>query len=119
MGRNGDVLVTQPFWALLDVGLKSALKELHGWTVLLANDGNLAALGERWRGSAVGGVDDVVVILASERFGSGVIDDGRLLHGCGGGAGELAFLKQVEGGGGTPLGSLSWHAPGCRGPHWK
>ncbi|WP_017200138.1 ROK family protein [Arthrobacter sp. M2012083] len=100
VGRDGDVLVTQPFWALLDVGLKSALKDLHGWTVLLANDGNLAALGERWRGSAVG-VDDVVVILASERFGSGVIDDGRLLHGCGGGAGELAFLKQVEGVGDT------------------
>ncbi|MFB9857023.1 ROK family protein [Paenarthrobacter aurescens] len=100
VGRNGDVLATQPFWALLDVGLKSALKDLRGWTVLLANDGNLAALGERWRGSAVG-VDDVVVILASERFGSGVIDDGRLLHGCGGAAGELAFLKQVEGVGDT------------------
>ncbi|MEV8183950.1 ROK family protein [Specibacter sp. NPDC078692] len=117
VGRNGDVLVTQPFWALLDVGLKSALKDLHGWTVLLANDGNLAALGERWRGSAVG-VDDVVVILASERFGSGVIDDGRLLHGCGGGAGELAFLKQVEGVGdtfGIALMARTWAAEALAG----
>lgn len=117
VGRNGDVLVTQPFWALLDVGLKSALKDLHGWTVLLANDGNLAALGERWRGSAVG-VDDVVVILASERFGSGVIDDGRLLHGCGGGAGELAFLKQVEGVGdtfGIALMARAWAAEALAG----
>ena len=117
VGRNGDVLVTQPFWALLDVGLKSALKDLHGWTVLLANDGNLAALGERWRGSAVG-VDDVVVILASERFGSGVIDDGRLLHGCGGGAGELAFLKQVEGVGdtfGIALMARTWAAEALTG----
>jgi predicted NBD/HSP70 family sugar kinase len=46
-------------------------------------------------------VDDVVVILASERFGSGVIDGGRLLHGSGGGAGELAFLDMVEGVGDT------------------
>jgi predicted NBD/HSP70 family sugar kinase len=46
-------------------------------------------------------VDDVVVILASERLGSGVIDGGRLLHGRGGGAGELAFLELVEGVGDT------------------
>jgi predicted NBD/HSP70 family sugar kinase len=46
-------------------------------------------------------VDDVVVILASERLGSGVIDGGRLLHGRGGGAGELAFLDMVEGVGDT------------------
>ena len=98
--RNGDVLVTQHFWGLFDVGLKAALQELHGWTVLLENDANLAALGDRWRGAAAG-VDDVVVILASERLGSGVIDGGRLLHGRGGGAGELAFLDMVEGVGDT------------------
>jgi predicted NBD/HSP70 family sugar kinase/predicted transcriptional regulator len=98
--RNGDVLVTQHFWGLFDVGLKAALQELHGWTVLLENDANLAALGDRWRGAAAG-VDDVVVILASERLGSGVIDGGRLLHGQGGGAGELAFLDMVEGVGDT------------------
>jgi predicted NBD/HSP70 family sugar kinase len=98
--RNGEVLVTQPFWGLFDVGLKAALRDLRGWTVLLENDANLAALGDRWRGAAAG-VDDVVVILASERLGSGVIDGGRLLHGSGGGAGELAFLDMVEGVGDT------------------
>ncbi|HEY9355232.1 MAG TPA: ROK family transcriptional regulator [Arthrobacter sp.] len=98
--RNGDVLVTQHFWGLFDVGLKSALRDRRGWTVLLENDANLAALGDRWRGAAAG-VDDVVVILASERLGSGVIDGGRLLHGRGGGAGELAFLDMVEGVGDT------------------
>lgn len=98
--RHGDVLVTQHFWGLFDVGLKSALRDRRGWTVLLENDANLAALGDRWRGAAAG-VDDVVVILASERLGSGVIDGGRLLHGRGGGAGELAFLDMVEGVGDT------------------
>jgi predicted NBD/HSP70 family sugar kinase/predicted transcriptional regulator len=98
--RNGVVLVTQHFWGLFDVGLKSALRDRRGWTVLLENDANLAALGDRWRGAAAG-VDDVVVILASERLGSGVIDGGRLLHGRGGGAGELAFLDMVEGVGDT------------------
>lgn len=103
--RNGDVLVTQSFWGMFDVGLRSALTELHGWNVLLENDANLAALGERWRGSAVG-IDDVVVILASERFGSGVIEDGRLLRGSGGGFGEMAYLDLVEGVG-DPFGIAS------------
>lgn len=98
--RNGEVLVTQHFWGLFDVGLKAALRVRRGWTVLLENDANLAALGDRWRGAAAG-VDDVVVILASERLGSGMIDGGRLLHGRGGGAGELAFLDMLEGVGDT------------------
>lgn len=103
--RKGDVLVTQSFWGKFDVGLRSALTDLHGWNVLLENDANLAALGERWRGSAVG-IDDVVVILASERFGSGVIEDGRLLRGSGGGFGEMAYLDLVEGVG-DPFGIAS------------
>ncbi|SEP56248.1 ROK family protein [Arthrobacter sp. OV608] len=98
--RNGDVLAAQHFWGLFDVGLKSALRDRHGWTVLLENDANLAALGERWQGAAAG-IDDVVVILASERFGAGVVDGGRLLHGSRGGAGELAFLEHVQGVGDT------------------
>ncbi|KRE65212.1 ROK family transcriptional regulator [Arthrobacter sp. Soil736] len=98
--RKGNVLAAQHFWGLFNVGLKAALQELRGWTVLLENDANLAALGERWRGAAEG-VDDVVVILASERVGAGVLDDGRLLHGIGGGAGELAFLDMVDGVGDT------------------
>lgn len=98
--RNGAVLATQEFWGLFDVGLPAALKERHGWTVLLENDANLAALGDRWRGAAAG-ADDVVVILASERLGSGVIEGGRLLHGSRGSAGELAFLNLVEGVGDT------------------
>ncbi|MFJ6078992.1 ROK family protein [Pseudarthrobacter sp. NPDC092419] len=98
--RHGNVLATQEFWGLFDIGLKTALQERRGWTVLLENDANLAALGERWRGTAAG-VDDVVVILASERLGSGVLEGGRLVHGSRGSAGELAYLDLVEGVGDT------------------
>jgi predicted NBD/HSP70 family sugar kinase len=94
--RDGNVLSAQHFWSLFDVGLRSALKDLHGWPVLLENDANLAALGERWRGSGTG-VDDLVVLLASERLGAGVLESGRLLHGRGGGAGEMGFLDMLEG----------------------
>jgi predicted NBD/HSP70 family sugar kinase len=98
--RHGDVVAAQEFWGLFDIDLRTALKELRGWTVLLENDANLAALGDRWLGAAAG-VDDVVVILASERLGSGVVDGGRLVHGSRGSAGELAYLGLVEGVGDT------------------
>lgn len=115
--RDGNVLASQHFWELFDVGLKTALNSLHGWVVQLENDANLAALGERWRGSGVG-VDDLVVILSSERFGSGVVESGRLLHGSSGGAGEMAYLTIVEGVGTTDgIASLarSWAAEALAG----
>ena len=112
--RDGNVLVTQHFWSLFDVGLRSAFKELHGWTVLLENDANLAALGERWRGSGAG-VDDLVVLLAGERLGAGVMESGRLLHGRDGAAGEMGYLDLVEGVGSSDgIASLArqWSAAG-------
>jgi predicted NBD/HSP70 family sugar kinase len=98
--RHGEVVATQKFWGLFDLGLRPALKQNRGWTVLLENDANLAALGDRWQGAAAG-VDDVVVILASERLGSGIVEGGRLVHGTRGSAGELAYLNLVEGVGDT------------------
>jgi predicted NBD/HSP70 family sugar kinase len=98
--REGNILVDDEFWRRFDAGLTSRLTELHGWPVLLENDANLAALGEHWRGEARE-VDDLVVLLAGERFGSGLMDSGRLLHGSRGGAGEMVYLKLVEGVGDT------------------
>ncbi|UUL77547.1 ROK family protein [Pseudarthrobacter sp. Fe7] len=98
--RHGEVVATQEFWGLFDLGLRPALMQARGWTVLLENDANLAALGDRWKGAAAG-IDDVVVILASERLGSGIVEGGRLVHGTRGSAGELAYLDLVEGVGDT------------------
>ncbi|MFF0271413.1 ROK family protein [Kribbella sp. NPDC004536] len=98
--RDGNLLVDDEFWRRFDSGLSSRLTELHGWPVLLENDANLATLGEHWRGEARN-VDDLVVLLAGERFGSGLMDSGRLLHGSRGGAGEMVFLKLIEGVGDT------------------
>jgi predicted NBD/HSP70 family sugar kinase len=67
----------------------------HGWAVLLENDANLAALGERWRGVAAG-VDDLVVMVADERLGSGLFLGGRPIRGHAGGAGELRILEQID-----------------------
>lgn len=67
-----------------------------GGPVLLANDANLAVLGERWRGQARG-IDNVIALLCSERLGAGVVNDGRLVLGRDGAAGEMYFLDHVAG----------------------
>ena len=98
--RDGNILVDDEFWRRFDAGLAKRLTDLHGWPVLLENDANLAALGEHWLG--VGrNVGDLAVLLAGARFGSGLMDSGRLLHGSRGGAGEMVYLKLVEGVGDT------------------
>jgi predicted NBD/HSP70 family sugar kinase len=66
-----------------------------GWPVVLENDANLAALGERWRGVAAG-VDDLVVMVADERLGSGLFLGGRPVRGHAGGAGELRVLELIH-----------------------
>jgi predicted NBD/HSP70 family sugar kinase len=67
----------------------------YRWPVLVENDANLAAWGERWRGVAAG-VDDLVVMVADERLGSGLFLGGRPVRGHAGGAGELRFLELIE-----------------------
>lgn len=94
--RKGHVAEGSDFWEMFDVGLVAALLERHGWHVLLENDANLAALAEQWLGAAKG-FDDVAVLLAGERLGAGLIESGRLLRGRNGAAGELAFLRLVDG----------------------
>jgi predicted NBD/HSP70 family sugar kinase len=76
--------------------LRAAVDDGFGGPVIVENDANLAVLAERWDGPAAG-VDDVVVVLAGERFGSGVFLGGRLIRGAGGSAGELELLKLVDG----------------------
>jgi predicted NBD/HSP70 family sugar kinase len=66
-----------------------------GWPVLVENDANLAAWGERWRGIAAG-IDDLVVMVADERLGAGLFLGGRPIRGHAGGAGELRFFELIE-----------------------
>lgn len=85
-----------PFWDLMNPGIGSHLQDRHGWTTLVDNDANLAAMAEDWRGHGAGARCHVT-LLAGERFGAGVVDDGRLLRGAHGGVGEMRYLDLVEG----------------------
>lgn len=93
---DGTVAPEQEAAELFDLGLTEAFSEVRGWPLLVENDAKLAALAERWRGVGAG-EDNLAVILAGERLGSGIIENGRLLHGARGGTGAMGGLELVEG----------------------
>lgn len=66
-----------------------------GWTVLVENDANLAALAELRQGAAQD-AQHLVAILAGERLGAGIMVDRRLVRGATGATGELSFATLLE-----------------------
>ncbi len=65
--------------------------------VILENDANAAALGEKWMGAGRE-VDDLVLLTLGTGIGGGIIVNGRVLHGHLGMAGELGHLTVVPNG---------------------
>lgn len=97
------------FWQRMNPDLRPMFED---WVpiVRLENDASLAAIAEGSVGAAIG-CSDYVVLLAGDRFGAGVVVDGRLLRGAHGGAGEMFALDKVLGVGsakGMGLRLTSW-----------
>jgi predicted NBD/HSP70 family sugar kinase len=85
-----------PFWARMNSGIKERLETPFGaGRVLVDNDANLAALAEGWRGASRTAAS-YVALLSGERLGAGVVDNGHILRGRAGGAGEMRYLDLVE-----------------------
>jgi predicted NBD/HSP70 family sugar kinase len=78
-----------PGWTGLD--LANRLRRSFRCPVLVENDANLAAIGEHWKGAAIG-KGDVVFVLAGLSPGAGSLIGGRLHRGFGGAAGEIGSL---------------------------
>ena len=83
------------FWERTNPGLAEALQD---WApvVQIKNDAQLAAIAEGAEGAAIG-CRDYVALLASERFGGGVVVDGHVLHGAHGGVGEGVVFDHIVG----------------------
>lgn len=82
------------YWPAMNPGLVDALDG----PILVENDANLAALAERAHLARPGAdADHLAALLMGERFGAGLVVDGRLLRGADGGAGEMRFLETVLG----------------------
>jgi glucokinase len=61
-------------------------------TVILENDANAAALGEKWLGAAAG-VDDMCMLTLGTGVGGGLVMHGQIWHGMTGMAGELGHIN--------------------------
>jgi glucokinase len=68
-----------------------------GTVVILENDANAAALGEKWIGAGHD-VDDLVLLTLGTGIGGGIISGGRVLRGFVGMAGELGHMTVVPNG---------------------
>ncbi len=82
--------VIVPQWR--GVTVAGGLRERFAVPVLVDNDANLAALGERWWGLGQG-VDDFAYIKVATGVGSGHIIGGRVYRGAGGIAGEIGHVS--------------------------
>lgn len=69
----------------------SMLKKEFGLPVVIANDGNAAALGEAWIGAAKG-CSDVIIVTLGTGIGGGIVSGGRLVEGIRGFAGEIGHF---------------------------
>ena len=76
-------------WA--DVPLRDTLQDVFKVPVMVDNDVNMAALGERWAGCAAYQSTFVFIALGAG-VGAGIIIDGRLHRGSGWYAGEISHM---------------------------
>ncbi|MFN8039253.1 MAG: ROK family protein [Acidimicrobiales bacterium] len=91
MTRGGAAVspVNIPGWR--GFALHDHLARLTGLTTVVDNDAKALALGEGWRGAAVG-VADYVGMVVSTGVGGGLVTDGRLLDGADGNAGHIGHV---------------------------
>ena len=84
-----------PQWR--DFPLAQRLGEEFSLDVAIDNDAKALALGEGWRGAAVG-VESYLAMVVSTGIGGGIVLNGQLLDGQSGNAGHIGHLVVVPGG---------------------
>jgi glucokinase len=77
--------------------VRDEIEKLLGARVILENDANAAALGEKWMGAGRD-VEDLVLMTLGTGIGGGIIIGGRVLHGYLGMAAELGHVTVVPNG---------------------
>jgi glucokinase len=78
-----------PGWS--ESPVQAQIERLLGTRVILENDANVAALGEKWLGAAKG-VDDMIMLTLGTGVGGGIVLEGRIWHGMTGMAGEFGHM---------------------------
>jgi glucokinase len=78
-----------PGWA--ETPVRDEIERLLGTRVILENDANVAALGEKWLGAARD-VEDMAMLTLGTGVGGGIVLKGRIWHGMTGMAGEFGHM---------------------------
>ncbi len=84
-----------PGWQ--DYPVHSEIERRLGTRVILENDANAAALGEKWLGAAAK-ADDMCMITLGTGVGGGIVLQGKIWHGMSGMAGELGHMNVEQNG---------------------
>src|SRR5215831_4097534 len=79
------------------VPIRDEISRRLGTFVILENDANAAALGEKWMGAGRN-VEDLVLLTLGTGIGGGIISGGRVVRGAVGMAGELGHMTVVPNG---------------------
>lgn len=87
----GVIVGSNNLAALEDYPIRDDISRRLGARVILENDANAAALGEKWMGAGRD-VDDLVLLTLGTGIGGGIISGGRVLHGHVGMAGEIGHM---------------------------
>jgi glucokinase len=74
-----------------DFPVRDEIQKHLGIPIILENDANAAALGEKWIGAGQD-VKDLILLTLGTGIGGGVITDGKILHGSHGMAGEFGHM---------------------------
>ncbi|HEY4087047.1 MAG TPA: ROK family protein [Bryobacteraceae bacterium] len=83
--------------ALENFPIRDELSQRLHAPVILENDANAAALGERWMGAGQG-FDDLVLLTLGTGIGGGIVANGKMVRGYMGMAGELGHITVVPNG---------------------
>lgn len=78
------------------VNLTKELEDLTGLPVKAANDANVAALGEMWKGGAAG-YQNVILVTLGTGVGGGIIVNGKIISGSHGAGGEIGHVHVEDG----------------------
>lgn len=89
--RSGTVRESPNLPGWHDYPVREEIERRLGTRVILENDANAAALGEKWLGAGRE-VDDLCMITLGTGVGGGIVLGGRIWHGMTGMAGELGHI---------------------------
>jgi glucokinase len=78
-----------PGWA--DYPVRAEIEKRLGAPVILENDANVAALGEKWLGAGRH-VGDIAMLTLGTGVGGGIVLEGKIWHGMSGMAGEFGHM---------------------------